>query len=142
MTDEASVSKQMRLELSQFFWVISSFSAELAVLLNLGYLNFSGISDAGITQNTRLLLLIILHNQSSVPPLHSSPVWIRLPALVLEPISALEGVVSRRSTRKSDFLLPSHWNIIDMKYNFRRGLWEHFLFFLEAYKALLAWISI
>jgi len=77
LADEVSVSKKMRLELlSQFFLVNSSCSAEVAVLLILGDLQFSGVSYAGITQNLRLLLLIILHSQSSVSPLHSSPVRI------------------------------------------------------------------
>jgi len=77
LADEVSVSKKMRLELlSQFFLVISSCSAEVAVLLILGDLQFSGISYTGITKNLRLLLLIILHSQSSVSPLHSSPVRI------------------------------------------------------------------
>ena len=134
LADEVSVSKKMRLELlPQFFLVNSSCSAEVAVLLVLGDLHFSGISYTGITQNLRLLLLIILHSQSSVSPLHSSPVRIWLLARIREPISALESVVSRRSTRKSDFLLPSHCNIIDMKYNFWRVLWEYFFCVLEAY---------
>jgi hypothetical protein len=77
LADEVSVSKKMRLELlPQFFLVNSSCSAEVAVLLILGDLQFSGVSYTGVTQNLRLLLLIILHSQSSVSPLHSSPVRI------------------------------------------------------------------
>ena len=77
LADEVSVSKKMRLELlPQFFLVISSCSAEVAVIFILGDLQFSGVSYAGVTKNTRLLLLIILQFQSSVSPLRSSPVQI------------------------------------------------------------------